>query len=142
GHEPRHYPDPDLRNNAIENLRWVPDGTNLIDPPALVEAGKKRIPHRALTDDDALEAIRLASAGETITSIAARFGVAKPTIEGMLYHKTYRHLEQPPPTSGLSFTHISLLTEVLTVINLAAIFHNTVHLFELSDEPNENTITV
>ena len=42
----------------------------------------------------------------------------------------------------LSFTHISLLTEVLTVINLAAIFHNTVHLFELSNEPNENTITV
>ena len=33
--------------------------------------------------------------------------------------------------SGLSFTHISLLTEVLTVINLAAIFRNTVHLFEL-----------
>ena len=42
----------------------------------------------------------------------------------------------------LSFTHISLLTEVLTVINLAAIFHNTVHLFELSTEPNEHTITV
>ena len=42
----------------------------------------------------------------------------------------------------LSFTHISLLTEVLTVINLAAIFHNTVHLFKLSTEPNENTITV
>ncbi len=43
--------------------------------------------------------------------------------------------------TGLSFTHISLLTEVLTVINLAAIFHNTVHLFELSNELNENTIT-
>jgi hypothetical protein len=42
----------------------------------------------------------------------------------------------------LSFTHISLLTEVLTVINIAAIFNNTVHLFELSTEPNENTITV
>ncbi len=42
----------------------------------------------------------------------------------------------------LSFTHISLLTEVLTVINLAVIFHNTVHLFELSNEPNENTIIV
>ena len=42
----------------------------------------------------------------------------------------------------LSFTHISLLTEVLTVINLAAIFNNTVHLFELSNELNENTITV
>src|SRR5208337_174089 len=37
---------------------------------------------------------------------------------------------QLPPV-GLSFTHISLLTEVLTVIKLAAIFHNTVHLFEL-----------
>ena len=82
GHEPRHYPDPDLRNNAIENVRWVPDGTNLIDHPALVEAGKNRSPHRALTDDEALEAIRLASAGEMITSIAARFGVAKPnTVE-------------------------------------------------------------
>ena len=43
---------------------------------------------------------------------------------------------------ALSFTHISLLTEVLTVINLAAIFNNTVHLFELSNELNENTITV
>ena len=43
---------------------------------------------------------------------------------------------------GLSFTHISLLTEVLTVINLAAIFNNTVHVFELSNELNENTITI
>ena len=46
------------------------------------------------------------------------------------------------PDSALSFTHISLLTEVLTVINLAAIFNNTVHFFELSNELNENTITV
>ena len=46
------------------------------------------------------------------------------------------------PLKELSFTHISLLTEVLTVINLAAIFNNTVHLFELSNELNENTITV
>ena len=46
------------------------------------------------------------------------------------------------PTLMLSFTHISLLTEVLTAINLAAILHNTVHLCELSTEPNENTITV
>ena len=46
------------------------------------------------------------------------------------------------PILGLSFTHISLLTEVLTVINLAAIFNNTVHVFELSTKPNENTIKV
>ena len=46
------------------------------------------------------------------------------------------------PRQDLSFTHISLLTEVLTVINLAAIFNNTVHLFELSNELNENTITI
>ena len=46
------------------------------------------------------------------------------------------------PAYQLSFTHISLLTEVLTVINLAAIFNNTVHFFELSNELNENTITV
>ncbi len=39
--------------------------------------------------------------------------------------------ERRMPPFQLSFTHISLLTEVLTVINLAAIFHNTVHLFEL-----------
>ena len=36
-----------------------------------------------------------------------------------------------PREQELSFTHISLLTEVLTVIKLAAIFHNTVHFFEL-----------
>ena len=35
------------------------------------------------------------------------------------------------PPCRLTFTHISLLTEVLTVIKLAAIFHNTVHFFEL-----------
>jgi len=40
-------------------------------------------------------------------------------------------IEVLPAPIGLSFTHISLLTEVLTVINLAAIFHNTAHLFEL-----------
>ena len=49
---------------------------------------------------------------------------------------------QPHPIDGLSFTHISLLTEVLTVINLAATFNNTVHVYELSTEPNENIITV
>ena len=43
---------------------------------------------------------------------------------------------------GLGITQISLLTEALTVIHLAVIFHNTVHLFELSNEPSENTITV
>ena len=48
----------------------------------------------------------------------------------------------PTPVWALSFTHISLLTEVLTVINLAAIFNNTIHLFELSNELNENTITI
>src|SRR5208337_3793264 len=53
-----------------------------------------------------------------------------------------RLMRRHPLPLTLSFTHISLLTEVLTVINLAAIFHNTVHLFELSNEPNENTITV
>ena len=55
-----------------------------------------------------------------------------------------RHGGLPLPRTvlwRLSFTHNSLLTEVLTAINLTAIFHNTVHLFELSTEPNENTIT-
>ena len=65
------------------------------------------------------------------------------------------HLEETGPLKGtptrpigsaapwsLSFTHISLLTEVLTVINLAVIFHNNVQLFELSTEPSENTITI
>ena len=47
-----------------------------------------------------------------------------------------------PRRWALSFTHISLLTEVLTVINLAAIFNNTVHVFELSNKLNENTITI
>ena len=54
----------------------------------------------------------------------------------------YRVARLKTPLEGLSFTHISLLTEVLTVIHLAVIFHNTVHLFELSNEPSENTITV
>ena len=53
-----------------------------------------------------------------------------------------RPVRELRPSQELSFTHISLLTEVLTVINLAAIFHNTVHLFKLSNELNENTITV
>ena len=48
------------------------------------------------------------------------------------------HADSPTPVHlparqvWLSFTHISLLTEILTAINLAAIFNNTVHLFELS----------
>ena len=51
-----------------------------------------------------------------------------------------RLMREAPPSLDLSFTHISLLTEVLIVINLAAIFHNTVHLFELSTETREYTI--
>ena len=57
---------------------------------------------------------------------------------GHVYQGRYKSF----PVESLSFTHISLLTEVLTVINLAAIFHNTVHLFELLTEPNENTIII
>ena len=52
------------------------------------------------------------------------------------------HDASGPPAIDLSFTHISLLTEVLTVLNLAATFNNTVHVYELSTEPNENIITV
>ncbi len=63
-------------------------------------------------------------------------------------HRGNRPLQRPrlfirqPPLSELSFTHISLLTEVLTVINLAVIFHNTAHLVELSNEPSDNTIAI
>ena len=47
-----------------------------------------------------------------------------------------------PAAKKLSFTHISLLTEVLTIINLAASFNNYIHLLNLSTESNENTIIV
>jgi hypothetical protein len=99
GHEPLHFPDADLRNNAIENLRWVPDGTNLVGHPALIEHGQKLPKRRALTDSEVVESVRLAAAGETAATIAIRFGVAKKTIERILYGKTYRNVERPqlPP---------------------------------------------
>ena len=70
------------------------------------------------------------------------------TLYAALAHRFHRVPDQDADLEALlgilelSFTHISLLTEVLTVINLAATFNNTVHLFELSNELNENTITI
>ena len=62
--------------------------------------------------------------------------------EGAGLRLLHQLLLELDPTQELSIRHISLLTEVLTVINLTAIFNNTVHLFELSTETNEHTIIV
>ena len=72
-------------------------------------------------------------------SVPLRQEIVRRRQQGLLLTQIAADLAIP---YGLSFTHISLLTEVLTAINLAAILHNTVHLCELSTEPNENTITV
>ena len=73
--------------------------------------------------------------GRVVVPASSRRGASVPGLAGCS-----QDLDCGP--SELSFTHISLLTEVLTVINLAAIFHKTVHLFKLSNELNENTIIV
>ena len=96
-------PRPDLRNNAIENLRWVPDATNLVDHPALVEAGKKRIPHREpspttwpsklsgwLAQRERRSPRSRPVLGWLITP-SKGFSTTKPLDQ---------HLEQPPRTSG------------------------------------------
>ena len=55
-----------------------------------------------------------------MTRVAQATGLSRVTVRAGL-----KELDLPiTPAAGLSFTHISLLTEVLTVINIAAIFNN------------------
>src|SRR5271166_6469445 len=72
------------------------------------------------------------AAGATLTAADglsySKYGVGLPLAYVPLValsHLPVRPARLPPLDLALSFTHISLLTEVLTVINIAAIFHNT-----------------
>ena len=90
-HEPFHFSDRRLCNNAIENLRWVPVGTSLLG--ALWEGGREKVPHLAFADDQAGE-------GVAVQEITVRFGGAKPGVERILDNKTYKSVKRPSISPG------------------------------------------
>lgn len=65
--------------------------------PEIVPRGEAH-PHARLTESQVIEIRASAANGETRRSLAERFGVARPTISGVLTRTTWAHVAAPPPS--------------------------------------------
>jgi hypothetical protein len=99
GHEPLHYPDPDLRNNRADNLRWAPVGTSklgrMLGPSPPPAPHGDHHPHARLTTADIPEIRRMARAGIPAQVIARGYDVDEGVIENVCAGRTWRHVPDP-----------------------------------------------
>lgn len=84
-HEVAHW-DGDKSNNRPDNLRWTTPRGNAADRRRHGRVNSK------LTEADALEIWRLATAGERQRDIALRFGVHQATVHRIATGKSWPHL--------------------------------------------------
>jgi transposase len=76
---PLHWPDNSPANNALENLRWAPRGTDRLGVSYLSRRGPQ--PHRRKLDAaQVAEAKELLYAGFAFIEVAERFGVSLQTV--------------------------------------------------------------
>jgi hypothetical protein len=93
GMECRHDPDYNPGNCRLENLCWGTKKENGEDKVRHGTTAKgERIGSAVLTEADVLEALVLRAAGESIASIARRFGVDRCSISGIFHGRTWRHV--------------------------------------------------
>jgi hypothetical protein len=82
-----HFPDPDPRNNRIENLRWAPANTHNVGDPRMREYALKnrsRERSRILTDAEAVEALRMLSESVTCAEVSEYLGVHRGVIDRLI----------------------------------------------------------
>lgn len=92
-HEACHFPDRDVTNNRLSNLRWATKSDNMRDRllHGTDNRGSKH-PLSRLTDDD-VRAIRDAySQGVSQTSLARCYGMKQPGICAIVHGITWSHI--------------------------------------------------
>lgn len=95
--------DGDKMNNHLSNLRWATPRENEADKKRHGRVGGaprgERHPQAKLTANTVKEMRRLAAAGTTVKSIAARFGAANQTAYDAIVGKTWKLVTEPQPVS-------------------------------------------
>jgi hypothetical protein len=92
-----HFPDPDPRNNRIENLRWAQANAGRAGDPAMAEYGSRSGAgerSRILTDEEASEAIQMIAGGVPAVEIAEYLDVHRGVIDRLIAG-SYPHLPRP-----------------------------------------------
>lgn len=80
GCAPFHFPDTDLKNCALNNLRWMPRGSRKIGSACQPQPKGEASPLARLTNDQARKALRMISEGFSQKEIAEKFGVGQGAI--------------------------------------------------------------
>lgn len=94
GHEARHYPDRDPKNNNLKNLSWATLSVNQKDR---VEHGThnrgERSPTAKLNDQKVREIRKKVAGGRTFRSVADEYGVDMTTVAAIHHRKTWNHVK-------------------------------------------------
>jgi hypothetical protein len=92
-----HFPDPDPRNNRLDNLRWATPNAQRAGDPAMAEYGRMSRSgkqSRILTDAQATEALEMLATGVTTEDVAEAVDVNRGVIDRLIAG-SYPHLPRP-----------------------------------------------
>ncbi len=93
---PFHFPDSDLANNRLNNLRWAPCGEALKGGFQNVPDNKGAGNPQALLEEEDIPRIReMYRANFTVVEIADSYEVSRGTIDCILKGRTWRHVVDP-----------------------------------------------
>jgi hypothetical protein len=99
GCEPLHFPDPDLGNNHLDNLRWGRRGTSKLGRTLgpslpLPKRGSNHV-HSLLVEEDIPEIRSLYRGGVGYKEIAEKYEVNPETIRNVLLGRSWAHVPDP-----------------------------------------------
>ena len=93
GMEGCHFPDPDKRNNAVENLRWDTPKGNSSDT---VKLGRHRHGSRhkdaKISEADVPVIRALVAGGMSRRAVARRYGLSNISVNGIVNRTTWKHV--------------------------------------------------
>lgn len=88
-----HFPDPDVRNNRLNNLRWGTAKDNADDRQIHSHTAiGERHGMSKLTADEVVEIRRRCASGENHKSIAGTFGISPSTVAGIKGRRWWNHV--------------------------------------------------
>lgn len=86
--------DGDGTNNAVSNLRWDTPAGNEADKVAHgTKTEGEKVGTSVLTEDNVRSMRRLRDEGESIRSLARKFGVHQKTAQSVIHNRTWKHLK-------------------------------------------------
>jgi hypothetical protein len=90
GMEPRHYPDRNPANNAINNLQWGTRSQNFMDKREHGTAWAGERHHNAkITVDDVRDIRKAFASGTTQVSLGKQYGMSQTTISSIVRGKSW-----------------------------------------------------